>query len=377
MGKPQTLPLDERHLLRMSTTKEVTITAPGRICLFGDHQDYLGLPIIACAINRYLKIKATSNKSEQFHLEMPDMKMSRSFHIHERFDTLEKSDHIAAVFRVVKRYGCIPNKGYDITMIGDIPINAGLSSSSAVVVALTRFLLETFGCNQDTTDDLVARIAYEAEVIEHNSPGGRMDQYTIALGDIIFLETDDTANYKKIGNQLDGLVIGESGIPKNTVGLLGDLKEKALGAIKIVKQQASDFDLHSATIVEFEKYKSFLPEELTPFFYAAIKNHLITQEAYLSLQQTTINYQKIGELMNEHHTVLKDVLKITTPKIDTMIDAAIQAGAYGAKIVGSGGGGSICALAPKEKQQAVVDSISAVGNVAYAVKVTSSVPKSL
>ena len=38
--------------------------APGRICLFGDHQDYLELPIIACAIDRRLHIKANSQWNE-------------------------------------------------------------------------------------------------------------------------------------------------------------------------------------------------------------------------------------------------------------------------------------------------------------------------
>ena len=66
------------------------------------------------------------------------------------------------------------------------------------------------------------------------------------------------------------------------------------------------------------------------------------------------------------------ILKITTPKIDAMIEAALSAGAYGAKIVGSGGGGSICAIAPEEKQQSVVDAIKRVSKEnAYLVEVTS------
>ena len=44
--------------------------------------------------------------------------------------------------------------------------------------------------------------------------------------------------------------------------------------------------------------------------------------------------------MNGHHEVLRDLLKITVPRIDAMVNAALKAGAYGAKIVGSGGGGS-------------------------------------
>ena len=357
----------------MRTTSEVMFKAPGRICLFGDHQDYLGLPIIACAIDLFIEVSAISNESEMFHLVMPDLKTSRSFSIHESFNSLEKGDHFASTIRVVKRYGCFPNKGYSVTLRGNIPINAGLSSSSAIVVAWVRFLLITFGCSKEITHELIAKIAHESEVLEHNSPGGKMDQYTIAIGGMIFLQTNETASFTKIDSLLEGLVVGESGIPKNTLGLLGDLKEKALCSIETIQKHDATFNIAAATLLDIEKYIHLLPKELKSFFYAAIKNHLITKKALLFLNKKPLNYQIIGELMNEHHTVLKDVLKITTPKIDAMITAALQAGAYGAKIVGSGGGGSICALTSKEKEQQVLRAILKAGaKDAYAVAISSS-----
>ena len=302
---------------------QVISKAPGRVCLFGDHQDYLGLPIIACAINRFVEIHGMANDSEEICIEMPDIKTSRSFHIHDPFDHLEKGDHIASVVRVVRRYGCVLDKGYTITIKGDLPINAGLSSSSAVVVAWIRFLLDAFGCNQKITDELVAKFAYEAEVVEYNSPGGRMDQYTIAIGDIIFLETGDSAKYKKIERSLSSLVIGESGIPKNTMGLLSDLKRKALDSIEAVLEYDLDFNLHSAVLEDVDKYSDILSEELQPFFYSSIKNHIITQNALIALNEEILNYERIGVLMNEHHSLLKNILKNTTPKIDNMIESAL------------------------------------------------------
>ena len=355
----------------MTTTSEVIYKAPGRICLFGDHQDYLGLPIIACAINRFIELSAIPNENNVFNIEMPDIKTSRIFSIDDDLKILQKGDHIASTIRVIKRYGCIPNKGYSIKFEGNIPINAGLSSSSALVVVWVRFLLETFGCSYQITDELIAKIAYEAEVLEHNSPGGKMDQYTIAIGDIIFLQTNENTKYMKIENSLEGLIVGESGISKNTIRLLGDLKEKALRSIQIVKEHDQTFNL--ATTRSIDKYIHFLCKELKPFFYASIKNHQITQEALVALNKKPLNYQKIGSLINDHHQVLKEILKITTPKIDAMIDAALLAGAYGAKIVGSGGGGSICALSSKDNHQKVIDAIINAGaKDAYSVSISSS-----
>ena len=81
---------------------------------------------------------------------------------------------------------------------------------------------------------------------------------------------------------------------------------------------------------------------------------MITQNALIALNEDILNYETIGALMNEHHSVLKNILKITTPKIDNMIEAALEAGAYGAKIVGSGGGGSICAISSKQNKVAAL-----------------------
>ncbi len=358
----------------MSEKSEAIFKAPGRICLFGDHQDYLGLPIIACAINRFVEIKAIVNQTDMFHIEMPDIFISRSFSIYENFETLQPSDFLASSIRVLKRYGCIPNEGFDILITGEIPINAGLSSSSAVVVAWVRFLVETFGCTYPITNKFIAEIAYEAEVLEHNSPGGRMDQYTIAIGDIIYLQTGKNTRFKKIKNTLNVLVVAESGVPKNTIGVLGNLKKKALNSIKIVQDYDHSFDLFSASLIDIDTYSHVLPKDLIPLFYASIKNHLITQAAFLALHKNPLDHKKIGKLMNEHHYVLKNKLKVTTPKIDQMIDAAIHAGAYGAKIVGSGGGGSICALTSQHHQEPVIKALMRAGaKDAYPISVTSPI----
>ena len=356
----------------MVISSESIYRASGRICLFGDHQDYLGLPVIACAIDRFIEIKAAPNYTEMFHITMPDIRMSRSFSIDDSFDTLNEGDHLAATIRVLKRYDCVLKKGYSVFLTGKIPLNAGLSSSSAVVVAWVRFLLNTFGSSHQITPELIAEIAYQAEVLEFNSPGGKMDPYTIAMGGMILLEPNKISRFTEIGGLSECLIVGESGISKDTNGLLEDLKGKVLCAIKMLQKKKPSFVLEMTTLKDVKEFIPLLPLHLHPFFYAAVKNHVITQKAIEVLNNKPLNYQKIGDLMNKHHQVLKDSLKITPPKIDAMIEAAINAGALGAKIVGSGGGGSICALALKENQQEVIQALIHAGaKDAYPVSITS------
>lgn len=352
----------------------IEIVAPSRICLFGDHQDYLGLPIIACAINRQVTLTAEKNTTREFNFSLPDINSKRKFAIDKAFDTLKTGDFFASVLKRVKKYGCIPDEGYNITIQGNIPVNAGVSSSSAIVVAWTSFLLNTFGCDREITSEFIAQVAYEAEVLEHNSPGGKMDQYTIGIGNIVFIETGDYFNYQLIGKELNGLVLGESGIKKDTLGLLLSVKTNALKAIEIVQRQHPSFTIEKAILKDYWENVHFLPKELKPFFYAAIQNHLITQKALVELKKETIDIEKIGELINEHHAILRDDLKITVPRIDAMIDAALDAGAYGAKIVGSGGGGCIVAVSPKGRELEISNAIKGAGaKNAYPVLVAKGV----
>lgn len=354
--------------------EQIVSVAPARTCLFGDHQDYLGLPVIACAINRHIKLTASANGKNAFYFEMPDIHSKRSISFKNSINSFEKGDFLMATLVVAAEYGCIPDRGFDILITGNIPVNSGLSSSSAVLVAWVQFLLEAYGANVPINAELIARIAYEAEVARQSGPGGRMDQYSIALGDIMYLETDKEAKYQLIHKKIPGLIVGESGIPKDTLGVLGDLRYKATSSIAKVKSQIKDFEIKKINLKDLSNYINYLPDHLVVYFQAAVINYSITKMALNEFKKDEIDFSEIGTLMNEHHNVLKNMLKITVPRIDEMIQAAIDNGAYGAKIVGSGGGGSIVVLAPENKQQVIVKAIRDAGAVnAYLVEVDPGV----
>jgi galactokinase len=350
--------------------KEIVSIAPGRTCLFGDHQDYLGLPIIACAINRHITLKAIKNNSSTFCIDLPDINQKREIDIYDEYKVLEKEDFLIAALRVLKRNNCIPTVGYDIVITGTIPINAGTSSSSALTVSWVQFLLKAFGPSKLITPETISQLAYEAEVLEFNAPGGKMDQYSIGLGNIIYLETGKHFSYQVLQKPLSGLIMAESGVPKETLGLLKRLKENSWKAIHEVAKNLENFVLEDAKLEDLHLYLSFLSDDLKPYFEAAIGNFDVTKKALSEFKKEELNLIEIGKLMNQHHHYLKNLLKITVPKIDDMIDAALNAGALGAKIVGSGGGGSIAALAPKNKEQQIIDAILKAGaKNAYAVSV--------
>ena len=82
------------------------------------------------------------------------------------------------------------------------------------------------------------------------------------------------------------------------------------------------------------------------------------------------DHSLIGRLLYKHHRTLRDILKVSTSKIDSMLDASLDAGALGGKINGSGGGGCMFAYAP-ENPEKVADAIKSVGGKSYIVNMDS------
>ena len=130
--------------------------APGRVCFFGDHQDYLSLPVIAGTIDRFINIEGKPNGNEHLKIKLIDFDSQINIDLNESMENLEKGDYLRSSIRVLKKNGIDINKGYDIEIKGDIPIKAGLSSSSALTVAWLRFLVKAASYNNKFDDILVS-----------------------------------------------------------------------------------------------------------------------------------------------------------------------------------------------------------------------------
>ncbi|AWX45404.1 Galactokinase [Flagellimonas maritima] len=120
----------------------VQVKVPARICFFGDHQDYLGLPVIAGTINRFVHLKAKPNSQKTFYIKLLDLKSTISISIDDDLMTIEKDNYFRSSIAVLKEDGFRFIQGYDIEISGNIPITAVLSSSSALVVAWILFFGE-------------------------------------------------------------------------------------------------------------------------------------------------------------------------------------------------------------------------------------------
>ena len=162
-------------------------------------------------------------------------------------------------------------------------------------------------------------------------------------------------------------VLGDSGEPKDTKKILSRVKDGVLRAQSLLAAKYPDFSLHSTSGSDLERYADDLTRDELELLRGTLRNRDITLEAERVLRTTPLDHEQIGALLDAHQAVLREVLRISTVKIDAMIDAAREAGALGGKINGSGGGGCMFAYAPTDPES-VAGAIRRAGGRAYVVR---------
>ncbi len=326
--------------------RSLVVSAPGRICLFGEHQDYLGLPVIAAAIDRRIWISGQRREDELLDIDLPDIGGHERFSIAGPVPYEKQRDYLRSGFNVLLRKGLRLEKGYSCRVHGTIPINSGTSSSSALVVAWVLFLLVAAQDERAGDAMFVARCAHEAEVLEFGEPGGMMDHVTASFGGVLYIEFVPDLRVESLPAQLGAFVLGDSRQPKDTTGLLARVRGGSVAAMQVLQSAEPSLSYHILSEDDIRRNASRLTEEQKELLLARVGVRDLTHHARLLLRQAHPDDRHLGELLTAHHRQLGEGLRISTPKIERMIAAALQAGALGAKINGSGGGGCMFAYAP-------------------------------
>ena len=338
------------------------ISTPGRICLFGEHQDYLGLPIIAMAISLRSYIKGEKVANQQVTIHKPDLNDSESFSL-DNLDYDYQRDYYKSGIKICLNEGLSFSHGFNCEVSSKIPFQAGTSSSSAIMVSWVHFLSRMADEPVDWDLNKIAEVSYKAETLEFEEPGGMMDQYTASIGDFIYLESNPGIVVDKINPKLGTFVLGDSLQPKDTIGILSRCKDSRLEIIKKLEFRNPGIDFQSCNA---NHDLTNLDEDEKELYFGTIRNKEILNQAIVELKKDKIDHGMIGRLLNDHQSVLRNILCISTDKVDNMINAALNAGAYGGKINGSGGGGCMFAYAP-ENPERVAEAIEDAGGKSYII----------
>ncbi len=368
--------------------KLIRVSTPSRLCLFGEHQDYLNLEVIAAAINLRFFAAISPRQDQLVKILIRDSRLDRLDSVNDQglyeeiiidldqpIEYKEKRDYLRSTVQVLIRAGCRLS-GYDIKLDSQIPIGKGMCSSSTMIVVLIKALLEAIDHPEKDHPEQIAEWAFQAEVAEFNEPGGKMDHFTSALGGLVHLDFSSGLTIRKLETKLQGcFILFDTLDQKDTTRVLSEAKKPAEEALEQLKpygiQNIRDF------ISQPDKIKLLdqLDKKHRGKLQAQINNYRILQKGLSLLTSGQVNDRKLGMLISEHHEQLRDGLGISTAKIDSILERAISLGAYGGKINGSGGGGCCFVYAHRQYAENIIKAAEDMGYPARILEQDTGVRK--
>jgi galactokinase/mevalonate kinase-like predicted kinase len=294
-------------------------SAPGRCGIVGNPTDMYGGSVISCSTREraYVSIEP----SEALILEADQGPVA----IRQRADLQLKGDHVDILRAVIahQRYFRLRAR---VRCWSEIPFAAGLSGSTALVVAALRALLAFQGVTHAKH-----HFAELARSIELNYLGvvcGYQDQYMATFGGINYLDFRDKEFYRE--------VMGE---PYATIEPLGE-HVKDLPFVLANTGMA-----HNSGAVHKPIRERWLEGD-RDVVDGYVQIGKLAREGKKALLNA--DWRLLGQLMNENHAIQRR-LGGSGPENERLIEAALKAGAYGAKLAGAGQGGTIIALHPEPR----------------------------
>jgi len=285
-------------------------SAPGKVILFGEHFVVYGVKAILCSINKRVTVTAEKTSERKISINSKIGKLE-----------LEPDKPISEINSPLKPFYYLANKsienkdsGIRIQIDSEIPLGAGLGSSSACCVAGAAAIFKLFG---NISREEVLKLAIEAErTIFENTSGA--DCTVCTYGGI--MEYDKNKGFKKIQYKPNfQLVIINSNIEHSTQSMVSKVKE-----------------FENKNTEEFSRL-SDLESKLVEDVLKLVKENKI---------------QEIGQKMNQNQKYLENI-GISNKELTKMIRIG-QESSFGAKITGSGGGGCIFALTNESNLQNIL-----------------------
>ena len=343
-------------------------SAPGRVNLIGEHTDYnegfvlpFAIPhrtVAAVARRRDDRIRVASTFAE----EPVEVALAE---LDELFPTApgsaprvaEWAAYPLGVAWALRRAG-IESSGIEIAIASDVPVGAGLSSSAAIEGATASALNELWGAGLDRT--ALARIGRRAENEAVGAPTGIMDQMAAMLGEsdaAIFLDCRslDTVTVP-VGLADAGLEILVIDTRVSHAHSTGGFRERRASC----ERGAAQLDVRSLRDVS----TSELPRAervLDDVTFRRVRHIVTENQRVLDTVRTLREHgpRAIGDLLIASHASMRDDFEISIPELDTAVEAAVEAGAIGARMTGGGFGGAAIALIERDAERAVTDAVRA------------------
>jgi mevalonate kinase len=323
----------------------VTATAPGKVILFGEHAINRGQPALAAAVGIYARCRVTPAAQPGYRLrsgaweELVDAAtlMALAAEVDARladadYDAIRRlaaGDYFAPAKYILASIAAHGLPGaLGLEWESDIPRSFGLGSGGAAFTAMVAAVSEMLPDQPSLAQR--AAWAHRGDIVAHGGVASALDTQTSLHGGVIRLTQENPgqgmAEPLPYASGLS-VVIGNTRVEAATSEINGRVR----------------------------RWLAEQPRRRMAYFEAI---GTLARTAIPLLEQG--EWAELGRLLSLNQLLLEKI-GVSCPEIDTLIDAALEAGAWGAKLSGSGGGGIMIALVPAESQQNVAQAIADAG----------------
>jgi mevalonate kinase len=286
--------------------KSITVKAPGKLMIMGEHAVVYGYPCMVTAIDKYLTVKAEIGSGKT-----------------DRFTTPGVSNQTficAAVSAFKKNFGI--SQKIRLETASELGVY-GFGSSAATVVAAVYALAVLF--KKELTQNDLFQFCYRI-VLDVQKQASGFDVAASIYGGTVYFN-GKTKEIIPISDSVLPIIVAYSGVKANTVKMIQQVSRRRANfrrGVDAVFQGIEKLVLEGKTAIE-EK-----------------------------------NWQRLGTLLNFNQNYLED-LGVSNEKINTMIGISLKTGAYGAKISGAGGGDCIIVLTSEQKKNGIIRNLKSAG----------------
>ena len=295
----------------------IKVSAPGKLMLFGEHAVVHGKPCIVTAVDQRMEVKAEFNGEDELVVNAPQLGIKNYKRTVNELGSQEMPKQVSFVEAVVKRfyekYGL--KKGLNITTHSQFSHTFGFGSSSAITIATLKALSLLYKIR--LTENEIFNLSYQS-VLDIQGVGSGFDLAAALWGGTL-LYKKAAKLVKQVKVKKLPFIVCYSGIKADTPTLVRqveELKRRQPGKVNKIFRQMDKISLRTASLLAREEWV------------------------------------EIGRLMNENQRLLEE-LEVSTLLLEKLIKAALDAGAWGAKLSGAGGGDNIITLCSKEKRKRV------------------------
>jgi len=351
--------------------------APGRVNLIGEHTDYNGLPVFPMALHKEVRVAlrprddgivALHNAADEF--------AAVEFEITPAIEPYVQGawgNYVKAPAHELARRSAIW-RGFDGVVSSDLPLASGLSSSSALVMAVGLALARI---NEVATDvGHFAPLMAEAERYV-GTRGGAMDQ-TISLGArdrSAARITFDPVRLRHVNVPDDWcFVVADSGERAQKSGsamaAYNRRREECEEALRVVTGRVATADITDELCTTYaELARAVDAKTLVEVAGTVLDGNLLRRFRHVVTEAGRVDEAVdrmlaadligFGALMDRSHASLRTDFHVSSAALDELVAIAREGGAAGARLTGAGFGGAIVALADRWTVGGVIETLVA------------------